>query len=82
MHRPAAAILEAKRFRLSTALFIVQAFGANEDSLTDYKAWAKLLGIVADDGALYQAGQYNGVSLWIARVSAPAAEHATVRAAV
>jgi hypothetical protein len=82
MHRPAAAILEAKRFRLNTALFIVQAFGANEDSFKDYETWAKLLGVVASDGALHEAGQYDGVTLWIGWVSSPAADHVTVRAAV
>ena len=82
MHRPAAAILEAKRFQLTSALFLVQAFGPNEDSFRDYLAWAKLLGVAAGDGALQEAGKYDGVTLWVGWVSSPAADHVTVRAAV
>jgi hypothetical protein len=82
MHRPVAAILEANRFHLTTALFVVQAFGANDESFTDYERWAKLLGVMACAGVLHQAGQFGGISLWIAWVSMPTASDATVRAAV
>ena len=47
MHQPVSAILEAKRFQLSRALFLVHAFGDNDSSLEDYRVWAKQLGVDA-----------------------------------
>lgn len=82
MHRPVAAILEAKRFRLDNALFMVQAFGKNERSFQDYRNWAAVLGVEGKQGSIERAGKYDGVDLWIGWVDAPVAGHTTVRAAV
>lgn len=65
LHRSVSAILEAQRFKVSTALFLVQAFGDNSSSFDDYVAWAKLLGIVAEPNRVHHVGQRGGVSFWI-----------------
>ena len=82
MHRPATAVLEAQRFGLKTALFIVHAFGDNSSSLADYVSWRVALGFNNSSNALQHAGSFGGVSLWIAWVASDPADHATVRAAV
>ncbi|MGI8509741.1 MAG: DUF6946 family protein [Gemmatimonadaceae bacterium] len=82
MHRPAAALLEAKRFQLNTALFLVHAFGDNDASLQDYSTWRRALGIDSSRTGLQLAGKYDGVDLWIGWVGSQMANHATVRAAV
>ena len=82
MHRPAVAVLEAKRFGLKTALFLVHAFGDNESSLTDYATWRRALGIDTLHNGLQRAGEYDGVTLWTAWVSSASASEAMVRAAL
>ena len=82
MHRPAAAVLEAQRFGLKTALFIVHAFGDNSSSLDDYALWRAALGFDNSSNALQHTGSFGGVSLWMAWVASDPAGHATVRAAV
>jgi hypothetical protein len=81
-HRCAAAILEAKRFRVNTALLLVQAFGDNGASFRDFAKWAKLLGVTARESALHHARTCDGTDLWIGWINAPVAGPAIVRAAV
>jgi hypothetical protein len=66
LHRSVSAILEAQRFKLSTALFLVQAFGDNSSSFEDYVAWAKMLGVTAEPNRVHHVGQRGDVSFWIA----------------
>ena len=82
MHRPAAALLEAKRFKLSSALFLVHAFGNNQSSFDDYRAWAARLGVEAQANRLHRVGVRFGAEFWIGWVGVPAADDATVRASV
>ena len=82
MHRPAVAVLEAKRFRASAALFVVHAFGDNGESLADYSTWRSALGISTEENGLQYAGEYDGIPLWMAWVASEPASHSTVRAAV
>lgn len=82
MHRSVSAVLEARRFQLSTAVFLVHAFGNNEDSFKDYFSWAGALGCVAERGQLQPLGLRGGVALWIAWVDVEPADDPTVRAAL
>jgi hypothetical protein len=82
VHRPVAAILEAKRFNLKTALFLVQAFAKNAESFKDYEHWARLFGVQPGENTLHRAGALSGIELWIGWVGADPAADATVRAAV
>jgi hypothetical protein len=86
MHRPITAILEARRFRASAALFIIHAFNRKADTNThsarEYAAWRRALKIDASHDGLQFAGEYEGVPLWMAWVASPVASEATVRAAV
>lgn len=82
MHRPVAAILEAQRFRLSSALFLVHAFGDNSDSLSDFEEWASALGVRGAENQLTRVGQRGGVDLWIGWVSSHPADDDTIRRAV
>jgi hypothetical protein len=82
MHRPVAAILEAQRFRLSTAVFLVYAFGENAESFGDFQRWAHCLGARITGPGLLQVGPRAGVDLWIGWLDVPTASDAAVRAAV
>jgi hypothetical protein len=82
MHRPATAILEAKRFGLSTAVFLVHAFGKNVKSLGHYADWRTALGIETTTNALQQAGRYDGIDFWLGWVASEPADYATIRDAV
>ncbi len=82
LHRPVTALLEAQRFRLGCALFLVHAFGENDDSLSDYRHWARLLGVEAEANTVSQVGIRGGVDFWIAWLGASSASDATVRTAV
>jgi hypothetical protein len=52
LQRAAAAIIEARRFRLSRAVFLVQSFEAPQDSFEKYALFANALGLPAKPGAL------------------------------
>lgn len=81
LHRSTAAILEAKRFRLRNALFLVHAFGDNTKSFEDYRYWASLLGVKAQANCITNVGIRNEIDMWIAWLSAKPADDKTVRAA-
>lgn len=82
LHRPAAAILEAKRFGLSHAIFLVQSFSQDEESLRDYVAFGRRLGVNLAENTLLVAGEYGGIQLWIGWLSSATADEATLRVAV
>lgn len=65
LHRPVTATLEAKRFRLSTSLFLVQAFGENNDSFADYTQRAKALGVEVGRGDVQRTHTCVEVDLWV-----------------
>jgi hypothetical protein len=82
MHRSAASLLEARRFCVPRALFLVHAFGDNADSLRDYQRWADALGVMAEADQLHRVGVRHGVDFWIGWAGAGMATHSVVRAAV
>ncbi|WP_291157193.1 DUF6946 family protein [Gemmatimonas sp. UBA7669] len=82
MHRPVAAILEAVRFQVPRALFLVHAFGDNDASLGDYQRWARYLGVEADANRVHHVGLRFGIDFWIGWVGVAPADDQTVRAAV
>ena len=82
LHRPAVAILEARRFRLTTAIFLVHAFGKNSDSFQAFQHWARLLGVDASVDRLHLVGARGAVNLWIAWLAVTPASDATLRGAV
>lgn len=82
LHRSVSAILEAQRFQLSTALFLVQAFGDNTSSFDDYCVWAKLLGVSPVENSIHNVGLRSGVTLWIGWLSVMPANERRVRSAV
>ena len=73
LHRPLAAVLEARRFGAQRAVFMVQAFGNNDASFDDYCRWCSLLGIESRIGVLQRIGVRHGVDLWSGWVSCPTA---------
>lgn len=82
LHRSVSAILEAQRCKVSTALFLVQAFGDNSSSFEDYVEWAKLLGIAAEPNRVHHVGQRGGVSFWIGWSDNAFASDAAARSAI
>jgi hypothetical protein len=82
LHRPVAAICEAQRFKLGTALFLVHAFGENDNSLEDYRHWARLLGVAAEANSLNHVGTRSGIDFWIGWLAVATAGDATMVAAV
>jgi len=64
LHRCAAAVIEAKRFGLKHAAFIVQAFGSPETSFEDYAIFCDALGIPAGRGS-FAVSQVDDIVLGI-----------------
>jgi hypothetical protein len=65
LHRAIAAIVEAKRFRLGTAVFLVQSFGRDEKGFRDYITFARQLGVDVRENAVVDAGVREGIRLYI-----------------
>jgi hypothetical protein len=82
LHRPVAAIREAKRFRLRTALFLVHAFGDNSESWKDYERWAGFLSVTVAENSIHRLGTRDGIDLWLGWLNSSSAGDPTVRAAV
>lgn len=82
LHRASVAILEARRFHLRRAVFLVQSFVADTESFGDFDCFAQQLGTRATEDAIAYIGERGGVELWMGWLSSkPADEHA-VRAAI
>lgn len=62
LHRCAAAVIEAKRYRMTHAAFIVQAFESPETSFQDYAVFCKALNITAGRDHM-ETISVNGISL-------------------
>lgn len=82
LHRPVAAIFEAKRFQLSTALFLVHSFTSDPESLSDYVCFGRQLGFEVGENSLVNVGPRDGIDLWLGWISTPPADCATITAAV
>jgi hypothetical protein len=82
LHRPAAAIIEARRFGLSNAVLLIQSFATDPVSEADYACFGEQLGVDAAPGQITDAGLRDGVRLWLGWVSSVTAGDQTVRAAI
>jgi hypothetical protein len=81
-HRAAAAIIEANRFKIGNAFFLVQSFASSPTGEIDYKCFGEQLGAQLMPGRIMDAGLRDGVRLWLAWLSSTPADDATVRAAI
>lgn len=70
LHRTAAAVLEARRYRATKVVMIVQSFCPNATGLTDFKSFAARLGCAfADRDALSESMQIDRKTFWLGWVS-------------
>ena len=65
LHRTAAAVIEAKRYRAGRAAMIVQSWSVDRDGYDDYLGFFAAVGLVGiEPGDLYGPLMVDGVSLW------------------
>lgn len=69
IHRTASALIEAKRFRTSAAVMIVQSFKPDRDSESDFRAFTRLLGAEVGPGEVREVRQIDGRPLFVGWVS-------------
>lgn len=72
LHRCATAVIEAKRFKLNHAFFVVQAFNSPDERFDDFANFCKAIDIQAERGQL-QITKVNDIQLYIAWVDCPPA---------
>jgi hypothetical protein len=77
LHRCAAAVIEAKRFRLTSAAFIVQAFGAPDESLEAFGRLCRVMSVDVRRGQM-QVTSVEGIRLGVGWVDCPFATDAEV----
>jgi len=53
LHRCAAAVVEAQRFQLQHAAFVVQAFGSPDESFQEFRRMCQVMGIQAERGRIH-----------------------------
>jgi hypothetical protein len=82
LHRAAVALLEARRFQLRRAVFLVQSFTPDQDSFDDFQCFTQQLGAKATENRIVASGLRDGVELWIGWLSSQPADDKTVRGAV
>ena len=76
LHRTAAAILEAHRFRLQRALLFIQSFIPDLDAFNDYTVFAQQLGAAVQENTVTLVGTRSGVDLYLGWLtSQPADDH-------
>jgi hypothetical protein len=75
LHRCAAAVIEAKRFRLSSAAFIVQAFWAPDESLEAFGRLCQVMSVIVKRGQM-QVTSVDGIRLGVGWVDCPFATDA------
>ena len=75
LHRCAAAIIEAKRFKLTHAVFIVQAFGAPDSSYEEFKKFCEAIGVASEKHQLHTTDA-RGIQLGVAWIDFPFATNA------
>lgn len=79
LHRCAAAVMEARRFRLSNAAFIVQSFGAPSESFTAFSRFCQAMNLNAERGQM-QVATVGEIRLGIGWADCPFATDAEVAA--
>lgn len=77
LHRTASALLEAKRWRINTALMLVQSFAESENSWPDYKNFVELFSLTASRGGISGPCQVGDINLFIGWVDSPVASDGT-----
>lgn len=73
LHRTASAILEARRWRMATALMLVQSFNESPTSWEDYCAFARLLGLEPHRGGVSGVRNLGDCNLFLGWVDSPMA---------
>jgi hypothetical protein len=81
-HRAASAVIEARRWRISTALMLVQSFAESATSWQDYADFAAMLGMTAGRNSVCGSRSIVGINLYLAWVESPLATDAVAAAAV
>lgn len=81
-HRAASAVIEARRWRVPTALMLVQSFAESRSSWSDFHAFAGSLEMSADRNAVFGGRDLKGVALYLAWVDSPKADDKLAAAAV
>jgi hypothetical protein len=73
LHRAAAALIEAHRFRTGVAVMLVQVFAQDAKGFADFMCFGEQLGVSPTQDALFDCGMKDDVNLWIGWVNcAPA----------
>ncbi len=65
LHRTASALIEARRFHARAAVLLIHSFSPSGMWYADYAAFAALLGVDGAPGALVDAGDRDGVRLFL-----------------
>lgn len=65
LRRTASAIMEAKRFKASTAAMLVHSFSPTYNWFEDYAAFADLFGIYTSMDQVHSAGKIEGIHLYL-----------------
>ena len=73
-HRAASAILEARRWKIGTALMLVQSFAEYRTSWSDYCAFASLLGLGHDRNSVSDGRPLGGITLHLSWVDSKKAQ--------
>lgn len=81
-HRAASAVLEARRWRLTKALMLVQAFGESQTSWQDYSDFASWLGLKVTRDDVAGPVDASGVDLYLTWIDCPLAADDVAAAAV
>lgn len=82
LQRAAAAIAEARRFRLQNAFLLLYVLGDHVAPLASYRHFLRALGGDGGKDEVVGAGRRGGVDLWLGWLSGEPASDAMVRAAV
>src|SRR5690606_24625990 len=65
LHRTAAALFEAQRYRADKAVMLVETFSAEDAHWGDFAAFVRALGGEAQKGRLCEVGVPGDVRLWV-----------------
>ena len=82
LHRPAVALLEARRFHLRHALFLVQSFIPDQAGFGDFSTFAQQLGVPVEERVIARAGVRHGIELYLGWITSTPAGGDLLRAAV
>ena len=68
LHRVASAVIEAKRFRASVALCVVQSFSSADEGLPDFQAFVRLFQTQLQPGEVVALGHHEGITIYVSWV--------------